>query len=81
VTALAGAQAGELAPAAEFILANMSKRMAEAIREEMQEAGRVRPRDGEAAMTEVVNAIRRLQAAGEITLRRPGEEEDEDAQG
>jgi len=47
----------------------------------MQDAGRVRPRDGEAAMTEVVNAIRRLEAAGEITLRRPDEEEDEDAQG
>jgi len=81
VTALAGAQAGDLAPVAEFILSSISKRMAEAIREEMQDAGRVRPRDGEAAMTEVVNAIRRLEAAGEITLRRPDEEEDEDAQG
>jgi flagellar motor switch protein FliG len=81
VTALAGAQTGDLAPVAEFILSNMGKRMAEAIREEMQEAGRVRPRDGEAAMTEVVNAIRRLEAAGEITLRRPDDEEEEDAQG
>ena len=31
----------------------------------------VRPRDAEAAQTEVVNAARRLEAAGEIALLRP----------
>ncbi|MBC7179598.1 MAG: flagellar motor switch protein FliG, partial [Roseovarius sp.] len=35
VTALAGAASGDLAPVAEFILSNMGKRMAEAMREEM----------------------------------------------
>jgi len=78
VTALAGGSAGDLAPAAEFILSNMGKRMSEAIREEIAEAGRIRPRDGEAAMTEVVNTIRRLEAAGEITLRQPEEDDMED---
>ena len=68
VTALASASAGELAPAADFILDNMSKRMAEALREEIGELGSVKPRDGEDAMTQVVNAIRQLEAAGEITL-------------
>ncbi len=68
VTALASASAGELAPAADFILDNMSKRMAEALREEIDELGSVKPRDGEDAMTQVVNAIRQLEAAGEITL-------------
>ena len=66
VTALAGAASGDLAPVAEFILNNMGKRMAEAMREEMQERGRVRLRDAEEAMTAVVNAVRTLEAAGEI---------------
>jgi len=68
VTALASASAGDLVPAADFILDNMSKRMAEALREEIGELGSVKPRDGEDAMTQVVNAIRQLEAAGEITL-------------
>ena len=68
VTALASASAGDLAPAADFILDNMSKRMAEALREEIGELGQVKARDGEEAMTQVVNAIRQLEAAGEITL-------------
>jgi flagellar motor switch protein FliG len=78
VTALASASAGDLAPAADFILDNMSKRMAEALREEIQDLGTVKPRDGEEAMTQVVNAIRQLEAAGEITLITPDEEEDDD---
>lgn len=71
VTALAGALAGDLAPAAEFLLANMSKRMAEALREEIAERGQVRLREAEAAQTEVVNAVRALEAAGEIALLQP----------
>jgi flagellar motor switch protein FliG len=71
VTALAGAQDGDLAPAAEFLLANMSKRMAEALREEIAERGPVRLREAEAAQTEVVNAVRVLEAAGEIALLQP----------
>lgn len=78
VTALAGAMGGALAPVAEFILSNISKRMAEALREEIAERDRVRPRDAEAAQTEIVNAARRLEAAGEISLVRPDEEEADD---
>ncbi|MFU8835579.1 flagellar motor switch protein FliG [Roseovarius autotrophicus] len=78
VTALAGAQGDELAQAAEFLLSNMSRRMAETLREEIAERDRVRPRDAEAAQTEVVNAVRRLEAAGEIALIRPEEEESPD---
>src|SRR6056297_271373 len=76
VTALASASAGDLAPAADFILDNMSKRMAEALREEIQELGTVKPRDGEEAMTQVVNAVRQLEAAGEISLNIPEEDGD-----
>ncbi|WP_093030360.1 flagellar motor switch protein FliG [Roseovarius azorensis] len=78
VTALAGAAGGDLAPAAEFILENMGKRMAEAMREEITERGRIRLRDAEEAMTAVVNAVRMLEAAGEITLIRPEDEADDD---
>jgi flagellar motor switch protein FliG len=74
VTALAGAQVGDLAPVADFLLANMSKRMADALREEIAERDRVRPRDAEAAQTEVVNVVRRLEAAGEIALLRRDDE-------
>jgi flagellar motor switch protein FliG len=77
VTALTSAASGDLAPVAEFILENISKRMAEAIREEMTELGKVKAKDGEEAMTEVINAIRTLEANGEITLIIPDEDEDD----
>jgi flagellar motor switch protein FliG len=63
--------------AAEFILANMSRRMSDALREEIAEAAKPRAKDGEAAMTQVVNTIRQLEAAGTITLVLPNEEEAE----
>ncbi|MGI3211663.1 flagellar motor switch protein FliG [Roseovarius tibetensis] len=77
VTALAGALAGALASAGEFVLDNMGKRMGDAIREEISEIGAVRTRDAEAAMTEVVNAIRRLEASEEITLRQQADNTDD----
>lgn len=80
VTALASAtdQGGDLAAAAEFVLGNISKRMADALREEMQDLGKVKSRDGEAAMTDIVNAIRTLEARSEITLTVPDDEEEEE---
>lgn len=78
VTALASAMGGELAHVAEFLLANMSRRMGDALREEIEEAGAVRPDAGEEAMTEVVNAVRRLEAAGELTLLTEESEETEE---
>lgn len=52
----------------EFILENMSKRMADQLRDEMAEIGTVPAREGETAMTDVVMAIRKLEADGEIAL-------------
>ncbi|WP_371224316.1 flagellar motor switch protein FliG [Roseovarius sp. 2305UL8-3] len=75
ITALKAASDSDLAPVAEFILSNMSKRMSDAIREEMEESDKVKTKDGEDAMTEVVNAVRNLQASGEIVLIVPDEEE------
>ncbi|MEI4196661.1 flagellar motor switch protein FliG [Roseovarius sp. E0-M6] len=77
VTALAAAGPAGLEQVTDFILDNMSKRLAGSLREEMQELGKVRPKTGEEAMTEFVNAIRRLEATGEITLISP-DEPDED---
>ncbi|MCB1347300.1 MAG: flagellar motor switch protein FliG [Maritimibacter sp.] len=68
VTALAGA-AKTLPEVAEFILEAISKRMAEQIREEMTGLGTVKPKEAEAAMNEIINAIRALEATGEILLK------------
>lgn len=69
VTALAGAQGmPDRAAAADFLLANLSQRMAQALREEIAERGRVKEKDAEAAMNEVIAAIRSLAEAGEVQL-------------
>ena len=74
VTALAATVGvAELEVAAEFMLANMSQRMAQGLREEMASRGRVKEKDAEAAMAAVVMAIRQLEAAGEIVLILPEE--------
>ncbi len=63
ITALAFAT-GEMEKVVEFILGgSMSKRMAEQLREEMENVGTVKPAEGgEAAMNAVVAAIRELEA-------------------
>jgi flagellar motor switch protein FliG len=67
-TALAAGM--EKAPlAVEFLLENMSRRMAEQLRGEAEAAGAPREDAGEAAMAAVVAAIRGLEDAGEIRLQ------------
>jgi flagellar motor switch protein FliG len=69
VTALAAAAAqSDKAAIAEFFLANMSQRMAQSLREEMQERGKVSEKDAEAAQGIVISAIRTLEADGEIVF-------------
>ncbi len=70
VTALASAQAngGADAASADFILANMSQRMAEALREEIGERGRIKKSDAEAAMGAVIAGIREKVDSGEVSL-------------
>ena len=74
VRALA-AQGEAEAAAAEFILSNLSQRMADGLREERNDLGKLRASDIEEAMNEVVAAIRRLEEAGEITLILPQDED------
>lgn len=56
----------------EAIFRNMSKRMAETFKEEMEYMGPVRLRDVEEAQTRIVATIRRLEEAGEIIIARGG---------
>ncbi|BBH20876.1 flagellar motor switch protein FliG [Paenibacillus baekrokdamisoli] len=56
----------------EAIFQNMSKRMAETFKEEMEYMGPVRLRDVEEAQTRIVATIRRLEEAGEIIIARGG---------
>lgn len=64
------------AAAAEFILANLSQRMADGLREEREALGKVRAQEIEEGMTEVVAAIRRLESEGELVMIQPAEDED-----
>jgi flagellar motor switch protein FliG len=57
------------------IFANMSKRLQEMIKEDMEFMGPVRLRDVEDAQQSIVNIIRRLEDAGEIIISRGGGDE------
>ncbi|WP_375255962.1 FliG C-terminal domain-containing protein [Yoonia sp.] len=63
---------------AEFILGSLSQRMANQIREDAAERGRIKKDDGEAAMGEITKAIREMADGGVITLRDPDEEDEEE---
>jgi flagellar motor switch protein FliG len=75
VTALTAA-ADSAPEAAEFILANVSRRMAEQLNEAMGEHPPLKRREADAAMDQVMQAIRDLEASGEIALV-PADEGDE----
>ena len=57
------------------IFGNMSKRLAEMIREDMEFMGPVRMKDVEEAQQKIVNIIRKLEASGEIVISRGGGDE------
>lgn len=59
----------------EAIFRNISKRMVQTFKDEMEFMGPVRLRDVEEAQTRIVATIRRLEEAGEIILSRGGGDE------
>lgn len=74
VMALSGAAI--TAPAVkDFIMSNISSRLAEQIEESIQERGVTKPKDADSAMTQVVISIKALEKSGEITLIVPEEED------
>lgn len=75
VIALAGAEAAGMQNVADFILENMSGRMADQLREDITDAGTVKPADAEEAMAGFVSVIREMEAEGDLQL--VVEEEDE----
>lgn len=56
----------------EIVFSNMSSRMAETFKEEMEFMGPVRLKDVEEAQTRIVASIRRLEEVGEIVIARGG---------
>ncbi len=77
VIALAGAEAGGFAASRDFILENMSGRMADQLREDIESAGKVKPADAEAAMSDVVSTIRQMEQSGDLLLIVEEEEDDD----
>lgn len=59
----------------EYFFSNMSKRVAEQMREEMQAAGPVRMKDAEAAQQEIVRLAQALAKSGEIEIADADEDD------
>jgi len=68
VTALASATHELTKQSADFILANISGRMADQLREAIEERGTVGEEDGEIVMAELVAGVRYLAQSAEILL-------------
>lgn len=67
LTAIAGAE-GEDVATVDFIMENISQRLAESLRNEASEKKGVTTADAEAAMMRIVNVVRELESTGEIFL-------------
>lgn len=76
VTAMAYATDEEDVATSDFLLSNMSSRMADNIREEVAERGKVKRSDGEAAFSIIITAMRDMVATGEIELKSDDDEEE-----
>ena len=55
-------------PLKKLLLSNISRRAAESVQEEIAFLGAVKPRDVEAAQFRIIDAVRKLEAEGEIDL-------------
>ncbi|PRY80324.1 flagellar motor switch protein FliG [Yoonia maritima] len=75
--AAALADEGPLSAAAEFILGNVSQRMAAQMREDAEEIGAVKKADAETAMSAVTTAIRELAENGAIEFIDPDANDNE----
>jgi flagellar motor switch protein FliG len=58
----------DLEPSTEFILASISQRMAQGLREEIAGRDKVKEKDAEAAMALIIAAVRTLEGTGEIVM-------------
>ena len=76
LSALASAQQTGMSDVATHLLESMSKRMADNLREEITELGKVKASEGETAMKEIMIEIRRLIDAGEVEIIIPSDEDE-----
>lgn len=76
VYAMAGSEAAGLKIVMDFILDNMSSRMADQLREEITELETVKASEAELAMSAIIDVIRQLETDGELQLVQDDEEED-----
>lgn len=74
VTALAAATTPETQATADFLLANISQRLAQGLRDEAAARARPREKDADAAMNAIVGVIRDLAETGELVLVEDEEE-------
>lgn len=72
---LAVALKGSTEEVQKVVFSNMSKRLVEMIREDIEFMGPVRLKDVEEAQQKIVNVIRKLEDAGEIVISRGGGDE------
>jgi len=64
-------------PLKRLLLSNISRRAAASVQEEMAFLGHVKMRDVEAAQFRIIDAVRKLEAEGEIEIGSPGSAESE----
>jgi flagellar motor switch protein FliG len=62
-----------------FILDNMSGRMADQLREDIKDAGKVKAAEAEEAMSEVVRTIRQMESTGNLLLVDAEDDSDDSA--
>lgn len=75
-TAISGAASEADTKSVDFILSNISNRMSGNLKEISEDLNAVSPKQAEAAMAEIVSAIRDLADNGEITLKTPVDPDD-----
>ncbi|MDW3225596.1 MAG: FliG C-terminal domain-containing protein [Paracoccaceae bacterium] len=66
--ALTGAEAAGMKASADYILENMSARMADQLREDMQDRGTVKAAEADEAMTRIIGIARDMEASGDLLL-------------
>lgn len=68
LTALTGAETAGAKPSADYILENMSARMADQLREDMQDRGTVKAAEADEAMSQIITIARNMEEAGDLLL-------------
>jgi flagellar motor switch protein FliG len=74
--ALAGAENAGYAATRDFVLENMSSRMADQLRDEISERGEVKPAEAEEAMANIVAVVRGMEKAGDLIFLCESEDDE-----